>query len=418
MPRLPGNLHHPAGAAAIAMFAYAIMILPSLAAHHFDLSTFIVAGDRFVDASRTPGPIEVRAHSAGYDGEFFYRLAMNPLSFEPTADGVTLDKPAFRMGRILYPALAWAAALGRQAAVPAVLFGLNMLGIGGIAALASALAGTAGISWMLAPSIVFWPGFLVCLTHDTAEILASALMLGAILCSVRRRFLAYAILASLATLARETTLPVFAGLLMHDFLFVRGSHRRQAIAAGVLLFVPFAAWTVFLTAAWHAVPASQNLARNFDLLPFAGFTRMVLDCITGARAWAPKPLANLIVRVIVLTTSLGLAGFACLVAARLPAVFRSASPLRPLAAAWLLLAAMIALLSAGGPWVEPAGYLRATTEFYVVGCLVLAAGGPLTAFGRRVGPAPLALAGLAMVGCGWVYCTSQIGLRVLAGPPP
>jgi hypothetical protein len=160
------------------------------------------------------------------------------------------------------------------------------------------------------------------------------------------------------------------------------------------------------------------LGKDIDPLPFAGFTRMLFDCITGARTWAPKPPADLVVRFIVLATSLGLAGFACLVAAHLPAVFRSASLLRPLGAAWLLLAAMISLLSAGGPWVEPAGYLRATTEFYVIGCLVLAAGGPITAFGRRVGPAPLALAGLAMVGCGWVYCTSQIGLRVLAGLPP
>jgi len=79
---------------------------------------------------------------------------------------------------------------------------------------------------------------------------------------------------------------------------------------------------------------------------------------------------------------------------------------------------MISLLSAGGPWVEPAGYLRATTEFYVVGCLVIAAGGPVTVFGRSVRPAVLTLAGLAMLGCGWVYCTSQIGLRVLAGLPP
>jgi hypothetical protein len=418
MPNLPRNLHNPAAAAAMAIAAYALLILPALAAHHFDLSTFIVAGDRFVDAAHTPSPIDVRAHSAGYDGEFFYRLALDPSSFQTTAYGVTLDKPAFRMGRILYPALAWAAAIGRPEAVPAALFGLNMLGIGAIAALASALAKTAGVSSMLVPAIVLWPGFLVCLTHDTAEITAAALMLGAILCYLQRWFFAYAIGASLATLARETTLPVFAGLLLYDVISARGPHRKPAIAAGVLLFLPFAAWTVFLTAAWRAVPASQNLARNFGLLPFAGFARMLFDCMTGARAWAPRPLADLIVRGIVLATSLWLAGFACLVAARLPAVLRGASPLRPLGAAWLLLAAMVALLSAGGPWVEPAGYLRATTEFYVVGCLVLAASGPIAVFGHSVRPAVLTVAGLAMLGCGWVYCTSQIGLRVLAGLPP
>jgi hypothetical protein len=165
-------------------------------------------------------------------------------------------------------------------------------------------------------------------------------------------------------------------------------------------------------------PGQRALGKDIDLLPFAGVARMLFDGITGARAWAPKPLADPIKRFIVLATSLGLAGFACLVAACLPAVLRGASPLRPLGAAWLLLAATIALLRAGGPWVEPAGYLRATTKFHVVGCLVFGAGGPILVFGRRVRLAVLTVAGLAMVGCGWVYCTSQIGLRVLAGLPP
>ncbi len=393
----------------MAIALYTLLILPVLAAHRFDLSTFIVAGDRFVDASHTLSPIDVRAHSAGYDGEFFYRLALDPLSFQPAAYGVTLDKPAFRMARILYAALAWAVSLGRTAAVPAALVAVNLAGIGSIAGLAVLIARRAGLSWMLAPSIVLWPGFLVALTHDTAEILAAALMLGAILCYLQSWLVAYAIVAALATLTRETTLPVFAGILLHDLILTRGS--RPAVVAGVLLFVPFAAWTIFLTAAWHALPASQNLGRNFGSLPFAGFARMLLGCITGARTWAPRPLADLIVRCIVLGTSLGLIGFTCLVAARLPTLLRGASPLRPLGAAWLLLAAMISLLSAGGPWVEPAGYLRAATEFYAVGCLVIAASGSVVVSGFRVRPAPLALAGLAMVGCGWIYCTSQIGLR-------
>jgi hypothetical protein len=403
---LPKLLSHPAAAAALAIAAYTIMILPALAAHHFDVSTFIVAGDRFVDASQTPGPIAVRVHSAGYDGEFFYRLALNPLSFAPTAYGVTLDTPAFRMGRILYAALAWAASLGRPAAVPAALFTLNLLGIGAIAALAGLIARTAGLSWMLAPAIVLWPGFLVSLTHDTAEILACALILGAILCYLHGRFLAYAVIAALATLTRETTLPVFAGLLLYDLCH----RRRPAILAGVL-FVPFLTWTMFLTVAWHKMPAAHALGQNFGLLPLAGLAGMLSDCITGARTWAAKPLGNLIVRGIVLATSLGLVGFSCLVASRLADVVHGASKLRPLAGAWLLLALMMAFLKAGGPWVEPAGYLRAASEFYVVGCLVLAVGGPIEMFGRRVRPALLAIAGAALVGCGFVYCTSQIGLR-------
>jgi hypothetical protein len=386
--------------------AYAIMLLPALAAHHFDLSAFIVAGDRFVDAQHTPGPILVHAHSDGYDGQFFYRLALDPWRLDQTAYGVTLDKPPFRMARIVYPVLAWLAALGRPAAVPAALFWLNLLGLGAIAALTTRLARAASLPLAVVPAIVLWPGFLVALMHDTAEITACALMLAAILCYVRKRFMLYTVLAALATLTRETTLPVFAGLLLHDVGNWRVHARRPALAAGLLLFLPFLAWNLWLTLAWHAAPEARSVVQNLQPIPFAGLARMLADCITGARSWAARPSANLAVRAIVLITTGGLIAFFCITALRLRPLLARDSPLRPLALSWALLALMLAFLKATGPWIEPAGYLRAFSEFYVTGCLVVAASGTAV-LPRRVAVTTI----LVMAGVSWVYCTTQIGWR-------
>jgi hypothetical protein len=392
--------------AVAAIVVNAIMILPVLAAHHFDLSTFIVAGDRFVDARHTASPIAVRAHSDGYDGQFFYRLALDPVLPEQTAYGVTLDRPSFRMARIGYPALAWLVSLGRPAAVPAALFWLNLLGLGAIAALSTLLARAARLPIAIVPAIVLWPGFLVALMHDTAEIAACAIMLAAILCAVRGRFVLYAALAALATLTRETTVPVFAGLLLYEAAARRSKARRAAIIAGVLLFLPFLAWNIWLTMVWHTAPEARSVGQNLQPIPLAGLARMLADCITGARTWAARPSANLAVRGIVLVTTGGLIAFCCVTASRLRPLLVRDSLLKPLGVSWALLAIMLAFLKASGPWIEPAGYLRAFSECYVTGCLVLASSGSTLLQSRMV-----ASAGLAVVAVSWVYCTTQIGWR-------
>ena len=59
---------------------------------------------------------------------------------------MTFDNPAYRMQRIVCPALAWAASLGGAGRVPAAMLGVNLAGVGAIAALASLLRAAAGVS--------------------------------------------------------------------------------------------------------------------------------------------------------------------------------------------------------------------------------------------------------------------------------
>lgn len=60
-------------------------------------------------------------------------MALRPWSFAPVLNGVAFDDAAYRMQRIVYPALAWAVSLGDQAQVPAAMFAVNLVGIGAVA---------------------------------------------------------------------------------------------------------------------------------------------------------------------------------------------------------------------------------------------------------------------------------------------
>jgi hypothetical protein len=385
--------------AAIVIAAYGLACLPALVLWHFDAGVFVHAGDRYVNPARTEASLPVKPDSGGYDGQFFYRMAVHPFSLAPEAGGITLDHPAKRMERFLYPLLAWVISLGRPARVAWALFGINLCGLGFIAATTQSLARRLRLPVAMPVAIMLWPGFVVALLYDTAEIVSAAFLLGAVSAYLRGRMAAYAMLAACATLARETTLPVFAGILAHEAL-AGGlpKWRRVAICAAAL--APFAAWREILAALVQAAPQAQGMAQDLGW-PFLGAIRMLWGCISGAHQYATTPLKNMVIRVIVLLTAPAVLLFCGLVLLRIRKALGQ-GPLAGLAIGWLLTAALMSMLTAAGPWIDPVAYFRAFTDCFVVGCVLLFA----TGFAPRLrGVAIFAGTQMMLV---WVLCVVKL----------
>lgn len=106
-----------------------------------DVSRLVVAGDEFTDPAAVEPEIHVLEDSGGYDGQFFWRLAVDPLEWDTSAPhhGVQFDN-AYRPPRIVYPLLAWLAAAGQPGLVAYTLVGVNVVGCGVVAGLAARLA--------------------------------------------------------------------------------------------------------------------------------------------------------------------------------------------------------------------------------------------------------------------------------------
>src|SRR3972149_5427209 len=60
----------------IVAIAYAIFLNARLSEHQYDFSVFVTAGDIFVDANAAPDGLKILQNSDGYDGQFYYRLAL------------------------------------------------------------------------------------------------------------------------------------------------------------------------------------------------------------------------------------------------------------------------------------------------------------------------------------------------------
>ena len=95
------RLNTPGVVALIVAVAYAAYLAARPGNLASDPARFVFAGDEFCDPARVPSNLPVGIDSAGHDGQFYYRLALDPFSAEPTAFGIRLDNPPYRQQRIL-----------------------------------------------------------------------------------------------------------------------------------------------------------------------------------------------------------------------------------------------------------------------------------------------------------------------------
>src|SRR2546429_1698019 len=171
------------------------------------LTLFIMAGHVYTHRAQLPHGL-LLVPSAGYDGQFYYRLALDPANWSHTAFGITMDQ-SYRYTRIGYPVLAWIFSLGQHQLVAVVLVLLNLFAVAAMAMLGGMFARDAGrhALWGLAFAAYF--GLVISVGRDTAEPLAEACMLGGLLAYRRGTGPMYLLATALftyGTLTRETIL--------------------------------------------------------------------------------------------------------------------------------------------------------------------------------------------------------------------
>lgn len=230
---------------------------------------------RYDPSYRYIAPRDQADHGGGYDGQFYYYIALDPSRAHYYIRSP--DSASYRYERILYPMLARFAALEQPAAVPWTLLIINWLACGlGVLALAAWLRRRGSSAWWAA-IYGLYPGMLVALQFDLTEPLAYGLVAVAIYLfdfGGKRGVVASGIAFGLAALTRETTL-VFALLFGLSILAGRPNANtqpqmrdriRQAGGFFALAFVPFVAW-IAADYSWLGIPHTASI---LDSVPFVG----------------------------------------------------------------------------------------------------------------------------------------------------
>jgi len=192
------------------------------------LSLFILAGHTYTHRAQLPRGL-LLVPSAGYDGQFYYRLALDPVNWNKTAFGITMDQ-SYRYTRIGYPVLAWLVSLGQHQLVPIALVVINLLGVAAMAFLGGMFARESGrhALWGLAFAAYF--GLVISVGRDTAEPLAEACMLGGLLAYRWSKPVLATCLFAVGAVTRETILLAPAAIAVTRLVAMARRRARPGLA--------------------------------------------------------------------------------------------------------------------------------------------------------------------------------------------
>ena len=375
-----------------ALLAAALLVLfvgLRIAVNDGEPSAFVYSGDAFVDRAAAPAELRyIRKDSVGYDGQFVYRLALDPLTRRKVDFGMTLDLPAYRQQRIALPALAWLLARASPLSTLWSLLLINMLALVAAAYAGALLAVRWGRNPLWGLLIAFAPGLVVGLSRGLTEPLSLAFLVAGLVCWLDRRHLLAGALFTAGILTRETVGVALVGLgvgLIAQQVRSRRWPGPADVSAYAALAVPVLAllgWQLLLKSWWGEVPAGTS-GSNLGV-PVIGVVRTLFNTrLSGRLIDTGVPMAVLwaVERIWLLLVI----GFAALSLRRSQAG----------AVRWAWGALALLALSLEG-WVYDIQFLRATNEAAVLSVLLV-----MSRPGRGATRILVVSAALAAVVCVW-----------------
>ena len=327
-----------------------------------DPTAFIVAGRVFVDSDSTPSPIKVYPDT-GYDGQFAYRAAVDPLDVRISAHGVRYDNP-LRLQRLTYPALAWLLSFGNEGWVPLSLIAVNIIGLaalgwlGGILALHFSRHALFG----LLPA-GYW-GFAWSLGRNLTEITTCVFLLAGIIMFLKKHYWRAGGLFAIAALSRETSVLIIVALALGaaaEWLWRKRINLRQSFQLAGLAVpaaLAFSSWQFYCWMQIGQWPLLAGTAANLGL-PLRDLIPAAIDWFQDLAGAHAQRAALVLLQFVSLV---------CWVVFTAKAMLRSSTPF-PLKLAWAVLTLTLASLTQS-VWIGPADF-RTAAEMFILGAVVL-----------------------------------------------
>ena len=339
-------------------------------AAHGNIARFIVVGGSDARRSVVPPGIPI-VPGAGYDGEFYYRLALDPLAWGHWGFGIHLDSP-YRIDRMGYPALAWLVAAGHHSFVPTALVLVNVVALGILGGFGGALARDAGRQPIWGLVFAGYWGLLWSLGRDLTEVVTAAAMVAGLLALRRDRPVLGAVAFTIAVLSRESALVLVAALCLARLLqwakvvrvpsppgapTARLGRARPCVVdlAWAIPLLLFGVWEGAVDARIGVLPLTASRTSNVEV-PFVGFARGFTHYLHLLPSWA----ALLWFGELTLLFVIGVTAARC---------YRSTAALLHERLAWVGYGLLTVAL-APSIWLGDVGF-RSLVEFYLLSWLLL-----------------------------------------------
>lgn len=196
----------------------------------------------------------------GYDGQFYYQIAVNPFG---AAD--FLDNAPFRYQRIIYPLVARLLALGQPNIVPYTLLVINLLAIVLSVELLSDYLRMNRVNPWFSIGYGLYFGQATALTFDTTEPFTYLLITLGIWLWSKEHLNWSALLFGIASLSRETAVLFPLGYVAYFFLQQKWMETAKFLAISIL---PLVCWLAALSFIFGET--GVTFTPPFEQVPFAG----------------------------------------------------------------------------------------------------------------------------------------------------
>ena len=216
-------------------------------------------GDQMVLSPRLQGQeLVVLQGKRGNDGQQFLALALDPLQADP-GTSAAVDNPIYRGKRLLYPLLAWLLGFGQPRLIVWTMGLINVACVGLAAGLVARWAQLQQRSPQWGLAVLALPSYWITLSLNTADLLATTLMLTAALAWRQQWGLATSASLSAALLTRETALLAWVATGISTLW----ERRWRWLLPLALVPLPLWLWTANLRARFRAVPDGALASLHF-----------------------------------------------------------------------------------------------------------------------------------------------------------
>jgi hypothetical protein len=253
-----------------AVLAFALSV--NIDRYHGSLLGLVQFGKQYAAVTHPPAGAPVDS-PAGFDGQYFYLQAQDPLLLhDSTINALRAVNSGYRLQRAGYPAMAWVLAAGRRSAIPFGLLAVNVLVLLAIAGGFAVYAYRRGWSTLLAVPLALMPGLLLPTLRDLSDPLATATLLAGVLLWYHGRRWPAAAALTVAVLTREVMLVAVAALAAEAAIRAwrargaAGGWRPIVSNAWPVVAVPtacFCAWQAYITIRYGGAVGSAGLHPPF-----------------------------------------------------------------------------------------------------------------------------------------------------------
>lgn len=196
----------------------------------------------------------------GYDGQFYYQIARNPLGAAPY-----MDNAPYRYQHLLYALLAWTLSFGVAQLVPYTLLLINLVSIVGSVEIFARLLQKYGFSPWFSLALGLYYGQALGLTFDTTEPFTYFLVSLGLLFLERKQLTISALWMGLAAFSREIAM-LFPLCLAAYFAWK--CQWRDTLHFTMLGILPLPIFLLILNVIFGR--SGVNFAPPFEHIPFAG----------------------------------------------------------------------------------------------------------------------------------------------------